>query len=164
MTGRRVRASALAVLTLACATVWLQAQGRPPAKATVTTVVETARVAPGGELHAALRVRLPQGFHTNSNKPRDPNLIPITVTVLPTPSLPPGTERANPVDVTIAELVFPAPIELKQRGADQPLLVFEGEFTIGAVLNVAPSAKPGEMTVPVRVRYQACDESMCYIP
>src|SRR4051812_32592964 len=154
MTGRRVRASALAVLTLACATVWLQAQGRPPAKATVTTVVETPRVALGGELHAALRVKLPDGFHTNSNKPRDPSLIPIAV-MLP---------QEAPSGVTIDELVFPAATELKQRGADQPLLVFEGEFTIGAALKMAPDLKPGPVTIPVRVRYQACDETMCYIP
>jgi thiol:disulfide interchange protein len=53
---------------------------------------------------------------------------------------------------------------LKQRGADQPLLVFEGEFTIGVALTVAPDVKPGPVSVPVRVRYQACDETMCYIP
>jgi thiol:disulfide interchange protein DsbD len=154
MRRRRVRASALALLTLACATVSLQAQGRPPAKATVTTLVETPRVAPGGALHAALRVKLPDGFHTNSNKPRDPSLIPIAV------MLPPEA----PSGVTIDELVFPAATELKQRGADQPLLVFEGEFTIGAALKMAPDVKPGPVTIPVRVRYQACDETMCYIP
>src|SRR3954462_12817121 len=104
MTRRRVRASALAVLTLACATVWLQAQGRPPARATVTALVETPRVAPGGELHAALRIKLPDGFHTNSNSPRDPSLIPISL-MLPADA---------PAGVTIAELVFPAAAELKQ--------------------------------------------------
>jgi thiol:disulfide interchange protein DsbD len=154
MNRRRVSAAAVAVLTLAGASLSLLAQGRPPAKAIVTALIETPRVAPGAELHAAVRIKLPEGFHTNSNKPRDSSLIPIAVTL----------PAEAPSGITISELVFPAATELKQRGADQPLLVFEGEFTIGAVLKIAPDFKPGPVSVPVRVRYQACDETMCYIP
>jgi cytochrome c biogenesis protein CcdA len=150
----RVRAAHATVVLLVMAATAALAQSGPPAKAAVAPFVEATRVAPGGELHAALRVTLPPGFHTNSNKPRDPSLIPITVTL---PS-------AAPAGVSIAELVFPLPTELKQRGADQPLLVFEGEFPIGVALSVGPDVKPGPVKVPVRLRYQACDESMCYIP
>jgi cytochrome c biogenesis protein CcdA len=151
---RRRLAAALVVVALGCASRSLVAQGRPPAKASVATFVEMANAAPGAELHAALRVKLPEGFHTNSNKPRDPSLIPIAVT-LPADA---------PAGITIAELVFPPATELKQRGADQPLLVFEGEFTVGVALRIGPEVKAGPVTVPVRVRYQACDETMCYIP
>jgi thiol:disulfide interchange protein len=154
MTRRLLPWAALLVVAIAGATLPLVAQGRPPAKATVAAFVEAPRVAPGGDIHAALRIKLPDGFHTNSNKPRDPSLIPIAVTLA----------GEVPAGVTIDELVFPAATELKQRGADQPLLVFEGEFTIGVALKVAPEVKPGAVTVPVRVRYQACDETMCYIP
>ena len=35
------------------------------------------------------------------------------------------------------EIVFPAPIDLKQAGVDQPLAVFEREFAIGVQLDVA---------------------------
>ena len=154
MNPRLLRWVGLLVVALAGATLPLVAQGRPPAKATVTAFVETPRVAPGGDIHAALRIKLPEGFHTNSNKPRDPSLIPIAVTLA----------GEAPVGVALDELVFPAATELKQRGADQPLLVFEGEFAIGVALKVAPDLKPGAVTVPVRVRYQACDETMCYIP
>ncbi|HEY7172211.1 MAG TPA: thioredoxin family protein [Vicinamibacterales bacterium] len=154
MNRQQFRAAGLVILALGGAGLPLCAQGRPPAKATVAAFVETARVAPGSDVHAALRIKLPEGFHTNSNRPRDPSLIPIAVTL--------GGEA--PAGVAIDELVFPAATELKQRGADQPLLVFEGEFTIGVALKVAPDMKPGAVSVPVRVRYQACDETMCYIP
>jgi len=154
MIRRRIGAAlALVVVALGGARLPLVAQGRP-ARATVATFIETANAAPGGEIHAALRVKLPEGFHTNSNKPRDPSLIPIAVTL--------GADA--PGGIRIAELVFPAATELKQRGADQPLLVFEGEFTVGVALTIAPDVKAGPITVPVRVRYQACDETMCYIP
>ena len=50
---------------------------RGPAKADLTPLTETDRVVAGRELKAALKVRLPEGYHVNSNKPRDPSLTPI---------------------------------------------------------------------------------------
>lgn len=132
------------------------AQGAP-AKASLTPLVETETVTPGSEVHVALQVQLPEGYHMNSNKPRDPMLIPVVLTVpAPDTQLPPG--------VSVSEIVFPTPTDLQQRGADQPLSVFERQFAIGVVLKVDASAAPGKLTVPARLRYQACDETMCYIP
>jgi cytochrome c biogenesis protein CcdA len=127
------------------------AQGRPP-RATVTPLVESDGVAAGGSARVALKVVLPEKLHANSNKPRDPSLIPTVVTITP------------PDGVTVEEIVYPEAEDLNQTGADQPLSVFEREFVIGVVLKIAPAAAPGELTVPARLRYQACDESICYIP
>ncbi|MFN7917425.1 MAG: cytochrome c biogenesis protein CcdA [Vicinamibacterales bacterium] len=130
---------------------------RGPAKAELTPLVETETVAPGSEVRVVLQVQLPEGYHMNSNKPRDPMLIPVVLTVpAPDQQLPPG--------VTLKEIVFPKPTDLQQRGADQPLSVFEREFAIGAVLKVDASVPAGPITIPARLRYQACDETMCYIP
>ena len=38
---------------------------------------------PGGQVRAALKVSLPEGLHTQSNKPRDPTLIPTVLTIDP---------------------------------------------------------------------------------
>ncbi len=80
------------------------------------------------------------------------SLIPIVLRVTP------------PAGVTVTEIVYPTPTDLKQRGAEQPLSVFERDFTIGVAMTVAPGTAPGEITVPATLRYQACDETMCYIP
>ena len=61
-----------ATLTLV-ASASLTAQ-RGPVKADVTPILEVAQARAGGSIHAALQVHLPEGYHTNSNKPRDPNL------------------------------------------------------------------------------------------
>ena len=45
---------------------------RGPANAEVTPIVERRTATPGSIVRAALQVRLPEGYHTNSNKPRDP--------------------------------------------------------------------------------------------
>src|SRR5437868_2919736 len=75
----------VAIVAALVAPVALRAQLGPP-KAEVTPLVERAAAAPGSTVHAALQVRLPEGYHTNSNQPRDPNLIPITLTFMPPPA------------------------------------------------------------------------------
>jgi thiol:disulfide interchange protein DsbD len=148
---RRLLASALAAAAIVGLTVSVSVQAQR-VRATVTPVAATDGVKAGTDFRVALQVSLPEGLHTNSNKPRDKSLIPIVLTVTP----PPG--------VTVSEIVYPPPTDLKQRGADQPLSVFEKDFAIGVALAVAPDVATGELTIPARLRYQACDETMCYIP
>jgi thiol:disulfide interchange protein len=152
----RYRAPFLALaLTLAAAARLFAQQG--PAKADLKPLVENETVTPGSEVRVALQVTLPEGYHMNSNKPRDPMLIPVVLTV-------PSPDQPMPAGVTVSEIVFPQPTDLQQRGADQPLSVFEHQFAIGVVLKIAGDAATGAVTVPARLRYQACDETMCYIP
>jgi len=156
MTMMRTKTLLVAAALLLCAPVFLSAQ-RGPAKADLSPLVETATVTPGSEVRVALQVQLPEGYHMNSNKPRDPMLIPVVLTV-------PSPEQSLPAGITVSEIVFPSPTDLVQRGADQPLSVFERQFAIGVVLKIDASVAPGTVTIPARLRYQACDETMCYIP
>jgi cytochrome c biogenesis protein CcdA/thiol-disulfide isomerase/thioredoxin len=103
-------------------------------------------------MRAALRVSLPEGLHTQSNKPRDPLLIPTELTI------------DAPSGVTVKEVVFPPSTDLKQAGQEQPLAVFEQTFGIGVQLAIASSVQPGTITVPFHLRYQACDANLCYAP
>src|SRR5688500_8099641 len=139
------------LLALLSAAALGAAQGRPP-RATVTTLLEKDGVTPGGTAHAALKVVLPEKLHSNSNKPRDKNLIPTVLTITPTEG------------VTVAEIVYPPASDLKQEGSDQPLSVYEREFLVGVRLNVAANVAAGDITVDGRFRYQACDEKVCYLP
>ncbi|MBI4263143.1 MAG: thioredoxin family protein [Acidobacteria bacterium] len=121
-------------------------------RADLTPIVETDAAHAGTAVRAALQVRLPAGFHVNSNEPRDPALIPIRLSVEP------------PAGITVTEIVYPEPIDLRQQGVDQPLSVFEREFAIGAKLELAGDLPPEEIAVPATLRYQACDETVCYFP
>jgi thiol:disulfide interchange protein DsbD len=106
----------------------------------------------GSPIHVALKVTVPEGLHTQSNKPRDPSLIPTTLAV------------EAPVGVTVDEIVWPQPMELKQASADKPLAVFDREFLIGVKLTLPASTVTGDLTVPAKLRYQACDANLCYPP
>lgn len=151
-----LRKTTFVLLLALSATAGLLAQ-RGPAKAELSPLVETETVTPGSEVRVALKVQLPEGYHMNSNKPRDPMLIPVVLTV-------PAPDQQLPAGISVKEIVFPKASDLQQRGADQPLSVFEHEFAIGAVLKVDAGVAPGKVTIPARLRYQACDETMCYIP
>ena len=117
--------------------------------AALTPIVDTA--ARSGEIRAALRVALPDGFHVQSNRPNDPSLIPTVVTV------------DAPDGMAVKEIVFPKPIETKVLGFDQPLAVFEREFIVG-VLFSAPNGVTRDTRIPVHLRYQACNETTCFPP
>jgi cytochrome c biogenesis protein CcdA len=119
-------------------------------KAEVTPLVEGTAAA-GGDVRTALEVSLPEGLHTQSNQPRDPTLIPTTLTI------------EAPAGVTVEEIVWPKPIDLAQAGSDKPLAVFERVFLIGVRLSLAGAAA-GDITIAARLRYQACDSNLCYPP
>jgi DsbC/DsbD-like thiol-disulfide interchange protein len=143
-------AAALAGLFVAGAVTVGQAQLRRP-KAELTPAVE-GDVRAGGSVRATLKVVLPDNVHVQSNKPRDPLLIPTALTVEP------------PAGVTVGKIVYPAASDLKQEGQKQPLAVFGHEFTVTVTLTVAKGQAPGALVVPAKFKYQACDESMCFPP
>jgi thiol:disulfide interchange protein DsbD len=151
-----IRGSILRVLSVFWCGAFLlvpdvSAQLRRP-KAEVTPIVEGDGAHAGGPVRVALLVSVPEGLHTQSNKPRDPTLIPTELAIDP----PPG--------VTIDEVVWPPSTDLKQAGQEQPLAVFEREFAIGVRLSLSPSVPATDLLIPAHLRYQACDASLCYAP
>jgi len=145
-----VKKGVLSVLILLCATVAAAQLQR--IRAEVTPLLESDGVRAGTTVRAALTVTLPEHFHVQSNKPRDPDLIATELSV------------DAPQGVSVKEVVFPATVDFAVQGIAQPLAVFERTFTIGVQLALAPDVKPGALDVPARLRYQACNETMCFAP
>ena len=143
------RACLITVILLAATAV--QAQLRRP-RAELTAIVERDAVQAGARARAALQVTLPEGLHVQSNKPRDPSLIATVLSI------------DVPAGVTVSEIVYPPAMDLKQAALELPLAVFEREFAIGVQFTLAASVAPGDLAVPARLRYQACDAAMCYLP
>lgn len=148
---RFVGMSGVVGLIVAAAVVDGVAQpGRPVA--TVTPVAEREAFPAGRSARLAVQVALPEGLHVQSNKPRDESLIPTVLTV------------DVPAGVTVSRTAYPAATDLTQAGQAIPLAVYGHAFAIGAELQVDSTVPPGELKIPARLRYQACDDRICFPP
>jgi DsbC/DsbD-like thiol-disulfide interchange protein len=139
------------LVIVASAASIMDAQPKIP-QATLTSAVASKDVAAGREVQLDLKVTLPPKIHVQSNKPNDPFFIPTVLTV------------DAPKGVAVQEIVYPASEQLKQAGLAEPLVVFGSEFTVRVRVKLGGDISAGDLTVPGRLRYQACDETQCYPP
>jgi DsbC/DsbD-like thiol-disulfide interchange protein len=139
----------LTALTAAIISTSLAAQAPRP-KATLTARPAGA-VRAGETTRLLLDVTLPPGLHVQANKPRDPSLIPTVLTLTP------------PSGIRVVETAYPPPTTFTLAGSSQVLDVFGERFTIAVQIAVAGGAG-GDISVPARLRYQACDASSCFAP
>lgn len=151
MAKMRKLAVLLALVALIPAVAQAQQMRRPTA--TLTPLAASSAAKAGREVRLAVRVVLPSAaLHVQANKPREANLIPTVLTV------------DAPAGVTIDELVYPVATDFAVAGFDQPLLVYGHDFVIGVRATVAANVPVGTIKIPARLRYQACDDLVCYTP
>ena len=107
----------------------------------------------GKAFEAAVVVHIAEGYHMNSHKPSDSYLIPTTLT----PKLPAG--------IRLVDTMYP-PGSLKKFAfsPDKPLDVYSGSVTLRLKLMAENTAAVGSTTIPMILRYQACNNSACLPP
>jgi len=117
----------------------------------LTPLVESG-AHPGGIVRLALQVEVPPGLHVQSNTPRDPTLKALTLAL------------DVPADAVILETVFPAPSDYRLEGSTDLLSVFEGQFAVGVRIKLSAAQPVGDLVIEGRLRYQACDDKVCFVP
>jgi DsbC/DsbD-like thiol-disulfide interchange protein len=137
--------------SLLLAGVWTNAQARRPV-AEVAPRVDTKAPRPGATIRLVAHVRLPEGLHVQSNKPRDPDLIPTDLSVEP------------PKGVSMVDIVYPKASDLTVPGFKQPLAVYPNEFEIVVRVKLGAGVAAGAVSIPATLRYQACNDSVCFPP
>ncbi len=159
MNATRGFRAALAVCALAAISgAAVRAQEAPAAQSaksvvTAKTYVSHDPVARGSQFQVAVQLQIANGFHMNSHKPLDSYLIP---TVL-TPQVPAG--------ITLADTVYPnGKNEKFPFSPDKPLNVYSGSVTLKVKLSADATAPMGAVTIPMTLRYQACNNSACLPP
>jgi DsbC/DsbD-like thiol-disulfide interchange protein len=126
---------------------------KPSEVVTTQSYVSLDPVPRGKEFQAAVVVKIATGYHMNSHKPSDSYLIPTTLT----PQLPAG--------FTLAEANYPAGRDEKfPFSPDKPLNVYSGSVTLRLRLTAENGAALGATTIPVTLRFQACNLSACLPP
>jgi thiol:disulfide interchange protein DsbD len=89
------------------------------------------------------------GFHVNSDKPKDEFLIPLKLTW-------------NPGPLDAKSISYPKPEEMELNG--QQMVVFTGTVPIETEFAVAKDSTKGPVTVTGKLKYQACNNQMCFRP
>lgn len=110
---------------------------------------EQLAVKRGGAVTESLEVAILPGFHVNSDKPKDEFLIPLKLTW-------------NPGPLQAKSITYPQPEQIKV-GADD-LAVFTGNFKIQTQFEASPKALSGSAVITGKLRYQACNNQMCFRP
>jgi len=109
------------------------------------------KLAPGQAFRIAVVLELPAPWHCNANPPSAPEFIPTTLSF-----------TANEA-VTLGKITYPAGQTVKVSWAETPVALYSGKITIFADAKLAGKAT-GPVTINGTVRYQACDDQVCYAP
>lgn len=136
------------LIALAPAAAILVAQMAP----TLTVApVPTLKVRKGSVAAVTLRAVLPPGFHANSNTPSDEYLVPLTLKWTGGP-------------LTADGVTYPKGTLEKYPFSAKPLSVVTGEFSISSKFKVPANAPNGPAAQNGTLRYQACNDRMCFAP
>jgi hypothetical protein len=104
----------------------------------------------GATIDVKLSATLNEGFHLNSHTPTEDYLIPLTL------------KWEGPLEEV--DTVYPKPQMEKYSFDDKPLSVLTGQFPLVTKFKAPASAAPGPVTLNGKVRYQACNNTMCFAP
>jgi DsbC/DsbD-like thiol-disulfide interchange protein len=119
---------------------------------TIATSASQAAVAPGGRVALNLDIAPKPTMHVYA--PGQKNYIPVSVTLDANAAVKPAT------------ITFPTPEKRDVKELGETQLVYSKPFRIVQNVGIAktPLPKTGPLTIKATVKYQACDESICYAP
>lgn len=143
-----------AALLRFCPTATAQNEMRSAASIVKPTAYVSLEPVPRGkEFEIAVVAEIARGYHVNSHKPTDPYLIPTTLTA----QLPAGFQ--------VADTIYPpGKLEKFPFSPDKPLDVYSGSATLLLHVTASSGAPLGAATIPLTLRYQACNDAACLPP
>jgi thiol:disulfide interchange protein len=119
------------------------------AKSYVAYAAEAQTVAAGKSTVLELRFRVIEGYHVNSHTPKQDFLIPTTLKLDAADGV-----KAGPLEYPAGKMYS------FSFDPTEKLDVYAGDFTV----KLPVVAAAGEHTVSGVLRYQACDNAVCYPP
>jgi len=107
----------------------------------------------GRVVRAAIVMEIPSGFHVNANRPLGKYAIPTTLKI------------EAPKGVTIGPISFPRAIVRKLKATNnESLAVYEGRAILRFNVTVPPNYGDGWLNLKARLRYQSCNDEVCFPP
>ena len=139
-------AAAVAFLILAPAGARAQADVR------VNGFYATNKAQQGRAVEAAVVLDIPAGFHVNANKVSNKFSIPTTVKI------------DGPKGARVGAVSFPRGKVQKLSFSNEPLALYEGRPVLRFLVTFPADFQTGVAELSAKVRYQACNNEVCYPP
>ena len=125
--------------------------GAPNDIVQIKTYQSFDKVYSGSEFKIAIEGHVKDGWHINSNIPKEDYLIPTQL------------HLTDSTDFKLTKIVYPQAKDIKLDFSEKALSVFEGKIYIGGIIKSA-NLKPGEYNLILKLRYQACNNQSCLPP
>jgi DsbC/DsbD-like thiol-disulfide interchange protein len=106
----------------------------------------------GRAVQAAIVLDIPEGFHVNANR------------VLNKFSVPTSVKIETPSGVRASAVTFPRAKVQKLGFSEEPLALFEGRAIMRFNVTFPANFQTGVTELKAKVRYQACNNEICYPP
>lgn len=148
------------VIAFLCVLLWGTAQAQPSRAISPEKEVQGKHVRlllgvtpqaalPGGRITLSIEVVLQPGLHVYA--PGVTDYIPIAWTMKPS------------AGAAVQPVTFPPSRKLHLPAIDETVPAYEGRIHLIRAVQVGKNAK-GNLTLEGSLRYQACDDRLCYIP
>ena len=118
----------------------------------VTAAVSNSKVSRGRTVRATVTMDIPGGYHVNSNRPLEKFLIPTTLKV------------EAPDGIRIGPIAYPRAVLRKFKFSKNNVSVYEGRAIMRFNITVPPGTSTGSKEVKLNVRYQSCNDEVCFPP
>lgn len=150
---RNILRNALLLAAAAAAFSFLApARARAQADVKVNGFYATNKAQQGRAVEAAVVLDIPGGFHVNANKVTNKFSIPTTVKI------------EAPSGVRVGAVSFPRGKVQKLSFSNEPLSLYEGRPVLRFVVTFPAGFQTGVAELRAKVRYQACNNEVCYPP
>ena len=123
-----------------------------PPHINVSASVSSNKVSRGRTVRATVTMDIPGGYHVNSNRPLEKFLIPTTLKV------------DAPDGIRIGPIAYPRAVLRRFKFSKNNVSVYEGRAIMRFSITIPPGTSTGSKEVKLNVRYQSCDDEVCFPP
>jgi thiol:disulfide interchange protein DsbD len=149
---RRTFTFSLAVLSLVLVS-GMRAAPAPDPNIGVNGYYSNDKAQRGRTVQAAIVMEIPSGYHVNSNRPLNKYSIATALKI------------EGPRGVTIGSVIYPRAVVRRLKAVNnEPLAVYEGRAILRFNVTVPANYQGGEVVLKARLRYQSCNDEVCFPP
>jgi DsbC/DsbD-like thiol-disulfide interchange protein len=106
----------------------------------------------GRSVQGTITVEIPAGYHVNSNRPLEKFLVATQLKI------------EAPNGIRVGSVIYPRAVLRTFKFSKNRVSVYEGRAIMRFSVSVPASAKTGSAQLKARLRYQSCNDEVCFPP